>query len=169
MTLINNERRTVKKQETRAAYIIIRLHVAHGRALIHRFSRTGGDAASCRRCCPVPICPSIHGEHVATQNRCPCALAQISISFLKTLSNRSCRVIILTIVARNREEILHQDFRIPRPVKVFVYDANNRRINKSPCCRGISTHFTGKATNRREIVQSSIFRLDKILVKFPTT
>lgn len=157
----------MKKQETRAAYIIIRLHVAHGRALIHRFSRT--VTVTPRRVVGVAPFPFARPFMASTLLRKTDALAQISISFLKKLSNRSCRVIILTIVARNREEILHQDFRIPRPVKVFVYDANNRRINKSPCCRGISTHFTGKATNRRGIVQSSIFRLDKILVKFPTT
>lgn len=135
----------MKKQETRVAHIIIRLYAAHDRALIHRFSRTGDDATTprCRRCCstraPVPICPSIHGEDVATQNRCPCALAQISISFLNFVfptpimrdfpASQSQWPIVA--IEKSSNAILRQDFPIPRPVKVFVTlitDGSNRLV-----------------------------------------
>ena len=173
----------MKKQETRVAHIIIRLYAAHDRALIHRFSRTGDDATTprCRRCCstraPVPICPSIHGEDVATQNRCPCALAQISISFL----NFVFRTPILRVQSRVAISMADRYREIQQcdPAPGFFNsstgesfrNANNGWIESSRW-RNFYVTLRGKQRVGEKSYNhflSSIFHLDKILVKFPTT
>lgn len=176
----------MKKQETRVAHIIIRLYAAHDRALIHRFSRTGDDATTprCRRCCstraPVPICPSIHGEsvHFCYAEPMPvCTRSNFHFLSKFRISNtyyaRFSRVAI-SMADRRYREIQQYD---PPPgfsnssTGESFRNANNEWIESSRW-RNFYVTLRGKQRVGEKSYNhflSSIFHLDKILVKFPTT
>lgn len=173
----------MKKQETRVAHIIIRLYAAHDRALIHRFSRTGDDATTprCRRCfhararshlsvhswrgrCyaePMPVCTRSNFHF----------LSKFRIS--NTYYARFSRVAI-SMADRRYREIQQCD---PPPgfsnssTGESFRNANNGWIESSRW-RNFYVTLRGKQRVGEKSYNhflSSIFHLDKILVKFPTT